>query len=190
MPSEATIKRFMLRAREAAKRSTYPKQSIGAVLVYGNKILATGCNTNKTNPTQKRYNIERGYDQNVKNNGICHAEMQILLKTKFLDIDWDKTTLYVYRELKNGTIGCAKPCPACEKAIKETRISLTVDTAGPEIQEVTNSFLNGFIRFILNHKIRKVHRININFLAINNCKMVVHNLIVSHAFSPFKVIKL
>ena len=123
MPSEATIKRFMLRAREAAKHSTYPKQSIGAVLVYGNKILATGYNTNKTNTTQKRYNIERGYDQNVKNNGICHAEMQILLKTKFLDIDWDKTTLYVYRELKNGTIGCAKPCPACEKAIKERGIT-------------------------------------------------------------------
>ena len=79
MPSEATVKRFMLRAREAAKHSTYPKQSIGAVLVYGNKILATGYNTNKTNPTQKRYNIERGYDQNVKNNGICHAEMQILI---------------------------------------------------------------------------------------------------------------
>ena len=48
MPSEATIKRFMLRAREAAKHSTYPKQSIGAVLVYGNKILATGYNTNKS----------------------------------------------------------------------------------------------------------------------------------------------
>src|SRR5574344_597110 len=74
--------------------------------------------------------------------------------------------------------------------IKETRISLTVDTARSEIQEVTDSFLNGFIRFILNHKIRKAHRVNINFLTINNCKMVVHNLIVSHTLSPLKFIKL
>ena len=106
-------------ARKVAQNSTYPRQSLGAVLVYGGKVIATGFNTNKTNPMQKQYNVERGYNQDIKNNGICHAEMLVLQKTKYLDIDWSKATIYVYRELKNGSLACSKPCKACEKAMKE-----------------------------------------------------------------------
>ena len=105
MPSEATIKRFMLRAREAAKHSTYPKQSIGAVLVYGNKILATGYNTNKTNPTQKRYNIERGYDQNVKNNEFVMLRCKSCLRKNFLILIGIKPRSMCIESLRMAQLG-------------------------------------------------------------------------------------
>ena len=71
---------------------------------------------------KKLYNLERGYDPNVKNNGQIHAEMMCLINTKYLEVDWSKVSLYIYREHKDHTTALAKPCPACEKAIKERGI--------------------------------------------------------------------
>lgn len=129
----------MSRAKDASKLATYPRQKLGAVLVYGNKILAIGYNTNKTNPMQFHYNKYRGYKNfYARNNGVVHAEGTVLLKTRFLDIDWSKTTIYVYRELKDGTPALAKPCPGCQIALLERGIGTVVYTTvnGYEIMDL------------------------------------------------------
>lgn len=96
MPAESTIWRHFAVAKKAAQNSTYPKQSIGAVMVYGNKVIATGTNTHKTNPLQHKYNKLR-FSRDCVNNGVVHAETALLLKTKYLDVDWSRVTVYVYR---------------------------------------------------------------------------------------------
>lgn len=122
MPSELSIKRNFQKARAASMLSDFPTHKLGAVMMLGNKVLAVGYNTTKTNPAQKRYNLERGYDPDVRNNGQIHAEMMCLINTKYLDMDWSRVSLYIYREHKDHTTALAKPCPACEKAIRERGI--------------------------------------------------------------------
>lgn len=123
MPSELSIKRNFQKARAASMLSDFPTHKLGAVMMLGNKVLEVGYNITKTHPVQKKYNIERGYDPNVKNNGQIHAEMMCLINTKYLDVDWSRVSLYIYREHKDHTTAIAKPCPACEKAIRERGIT-------------------------------------------------------------------
>lgn len=91
-------------------------------MVYGNKVIATGANTHKTNPLQHKYNKLR-FSKDCVNNGVVHAEAALLLKTKYLDVDWSRVTVYVYRELKDGTLALAKPCLACQVALEERGIT-------------------------------------------------------------------
>lgn len=123
MPSDSSIKKNFQKARAASMLSDFPTHKLGAVMMLGNKVLSVGYNITKTHPIQKQYNIERGYDPNVKNNGQIHAEMMCLINTKYLDIDWSRVSLYIYREHKDHTTAIAKPCPACEKAIRERGIN-------------------------------------------------------------------
>lgn len=123
MPSSATIKRNFLKAKAASKLSEAPNHQLGAVMILGNKVLAVGYNTTKTHPIQKLYNLERGYDPNVKNNGQIHAEMMCLINTRYLEVDWSRVSIYIYREHKDHSSALAKPCPACEKALKERGIT-------------------------------------------------------------------
>ena len=118
MPSESTIKRNLLRAKGVSECSDFPRQKIGCILVQGNRVLAVGYNCTKTNPMQKRYNRYRNFEEDSANNGSIHAEMQILIKTKYWNVDWNNTVLYIYREFKrNHKPALAKPCLACSYAL-------------------------------------------------------------------------
>ncbi len=129
MPSNKTIWKFLQKAKEASTCSTFPRQHLGSVLVYGNKIIAIGYNTNKTNPKQFIYNKYRGFKKYYsKNNGVLHAEMNTLIKARFLDIDWSKATLYIYRELKNGELALARPCVACQMYLLEKGVGTVIFT--------------------------------------------------------------
>ena len=101
MPSDSTIRKNLLKAKAASSLSDFPTHKLGAVMMLGNKVLSVGYNITKTHPIQKTYNIERGYDQNVKNNGQVHAEMMCIINTRYMDVDWSKVSLYIYREHKN-----------------------------------------------------------------------------------------
>ena len=118
MPSESTIKRNLLRAKGVSECSDFPRQKIGCILVQGNRVLAVGYNCTKTNTMQKRYNRYRNFEEDSVNNGSIHAEMQILIKTKYWNVDWNNTVLYIYREFKrNHKPALAKPCLACSYAL-------------------------------------------------------------------------
>jgi deoxycytidylate deaminase len=116
-------KRGIESACRASKESEFPRYHLGAALYYKGVLLATGCNSTKTSPLQKRLNAEREFDPNQS--GVVnslHAEIRALSKVKYLDIDFSKSTLYVYREYANGNKAMARPCPACMKYIKELGI--------------------------------------------------------------------
>lgn len=116
-------KRGIESACRASKESEFPRYHLGAALYYKGVLLATGCNSTKTSPLQKRLNAEREFDPNQSGvTNSLHAEIRALSKVKYLDIDFSKSTLYVYREYANGNKAMARPCPACMKYIKELGI--------------------------------------------------------------------
>lgn len=113
-------------ARECSFKSDYSgggRARIGAVISYKGTVLAKGFNTDRTHTDQAKYNKWR-YKE-CGNNYLPsknHAEMMALSKIKYLDIDFSKVHIYVYRELRDGKLGMARPCPACMAAIKRLGI--------------------------------------------------------------------
>lgn len=114
---------FFEEARRCSLKSDYVGASdvkIGAVAVFRRTIIARGCNRNKTHPLQERYNI---YRYNMHSNHYypskMHAEMELISKIRYLDINFSEVEIYVYRETKDGRKAMAKPCLACESALRE-----------------------------------------------------------------------
>jgi deoxycytidylate deaminase len=123
------IEKFFKLAKNASKLSDYKRKKIhiGAILVYKNKVIASGWNTQKTSPIQYKYNI---YRENLKKDNYfsandhlpcIHAEMKCLIDSKDMNIDWSKVSLFVYRESCGKTRLC-RPCLSCEKALKDRNI--------------------------------------------------------------------
>ena len=113
-------------AREVSFKSDYTgggRPRIGCVIAYKGTILAKGFNTDKTHSAQARYNTYR-----YKNSGNrylpdkCHSECGCCQKVKYLDIDFSRAHIYVYRETRDGHLAMSRPCPACMKAIRDLGI--------------------------------------------------------------------
>lgn len=108
-------------ARAVSELSDFNRVKLGCVAVYGHRIISTGCNSRKTNPLQKKYNIYR-FDEDAGSH-MLHAEIQCLLPLiGDKSIDFSKVSLYIYREFKNGGLAPAKPCPSCTQLIKDLGI--------------------------------------------------------------------
>lgn len=117
--------RFFNEAKKESQLSDYHGQHLGAVAVYKDKfILARAHNTMKTNPTQYFYNRYRASDKNniMKKPARAHAEVQLVRKIRYLDVDFKDVIVYIYRELKNGDIALAAPCKACQAALEQLGI--------------------------------------------------------------------
>lgn len=117
------IQKYFKLARNASTFSTFHKQKLGAIIVYKNQILSVGWNMEKTMPMQKKYNSLRNFDVDIYPNR-AHAEMVALnrlIKTHGKDIDYSKCAIFVYRN-KLGKRGLARPCPACEAALRDVGI--------------------------------------------------------------------
>lgn len=122
---DKTELKFFNLAKAASKFSDWKRQHIGAVITYKGRPIEIGYNTEKELPMQKKYNMYRGFDPNTSKN-CAHAEMVALsrlVKNKsFASLDITKIHIYVYREYKNGRYALAKPCAACEAAIRSVGI--------------------------------------------------------------------
>lgn len=115
------LTKFMEKAKDISKLSTYPKQNLGCVMVYKNRVIGVGWNCDKEHPLQKHYNKLRGFNVDECRNTV-HAEISAILNTRDMDIDWSKVSMFIYRETKDGNMALAKPCEACSKAIEDLGI--------------------------------------------------------------------
>lgn len=98
-------------ACKAAEKSTFDRHRLGAVIVRGHRVLATGVNG-------IRYSREIG-------KGTLHAEEAAIVKMlrsnrqhQLIGAD-----LYVSRVRPNGSIGLSRPCNRCMDLIKSVGIS-------------------------------------------------------------------
>lgn len=113
-------------ARQIAETSDFDIFHVGCVIVYKKHVIASAANTNKTNPTQKKYN--RKYRNFKKGKGAIldkgHAEIRALNKIPYplrQTINWKDVKIYTYRICKGKDLGqgISRPCPACRAAIKD-----------------------------------------------------------------------
>lgn len=117
--------RFFDEARKESQLSDYNRAHLGAVAVYKDKfILARAHNSQKTNPTQYFYNKYRieGKSTIMQTPPRSHAEVNLYRKIRYLDIDFKDITVYIYRELKDGTKAISRPCPSCRELLQSTGI--------------------------------------------------------------------
>lgn len=122
---------FLKIAKECSKQSTYSihrRVQVGCVAVYKGTILAKGWNTDRTHTQQMRYNHLRFHSENEYYPHKLHAEINVLSKIKYLDIDFSKVILYIYREYTDGAPAMARPCKSCEGAIRALGITNVVYT--------------------------------------------------------------
>lgn len=107
-------------AKAMSELSDFKQHHIGAVAVSGHKIISSGYNSMKTNPTQKRLNIHR-FDADTP--ATIHAELSCLLPLiNRRDINFSEVSLYIYREYKNGDPAISRPCPSCMALIRQLGI--------------------------------------------------------------------
>ena len=109
-------------AKNMAEMSDFERQKIGCVVTYKKNIIGMGFNTNKTHPMQKEYNKLRFEGDNTPH--CLHAEMHALMPLRNLDIDWPRTSVFIYRLSRNGKSKSAysRPCPACMAYMKKLGI--------------------------------------------------------------------
>ena len=112
--------RYFDKARKVANISDYHRIHIRCEAVYRGQVIGSGCNTNKTHPTQKYYNKYRKPSDSMLPK--LHAEISCINQIKHLDINFSKVKLYIYRIRKDQPFGLARPCPSCMAAIKDLGI--------------------------------------------------------------------
>lgn len=113
-------KRAYFKAAESIATLSNHRCKIGCVVVNGHKIISSGHNSaDKTHPVQARL------DKNMfkcECAGYLHAETDALIPLINNRIDLSKASIYVYRKMKNGEIGMARPCPRCIQILKQNGV--------------------------------------------------------------------
>lgn len=110
-----------------ASKSTFNRFRVGCVIAYKKHIIGRGHNSDKTNPMQKEYNIRYRHFNNGDGSAVkhsVHAEISAIQSVSYIvgkDIDWSQTKVYVYRICPGKRLGygCARPCIACENALRD-----------------------------------------------------------------------
>lgn len=108
---------FFEAAKGISKLSDFERIHIGCVVVYKNRIISSGFNSNKTSPLQKRYNSRRF---SIDTPHKIHAEIKALSPIlKMHDVDWAHLKIYLYRQRADGTLGMSRPCASCMTMLKD-----------------------------------------------------------------------
>ena len=116
------IERYFEQSRKVALGSEFDRTHVGCIAVYKGKIIATGHNSEKTHPMQKKYNKYRKPATNLNMPPKVHAEVKCISKIRSMDIDFKKVKVFVYRVRYDQPYGMARPCPACMQALKDLGI--------------------------------------------------------------------
>ena len=121
--TETRINHYLNLANNACFYSDFMKARLGAVLIYKGKVMSVGWNSTKTSPLQKDLNRLRHFEVDCgEAHHTLHAEVACLTKTKDLDIDWGRASLFICRIKKDGSRGLSRPCPGCQALIKSMGI--------------------------------------------------------------------
>ena len=115
-------RKFFHKATEMASKSDMSVK-MGCVVVYKGKIISEGWNQKRTHPLQAEYDKERpDVMEGTPNVHSLHAESAALFKIKNEDLRWNKVEVYISRPMVCRLYGLAKPCPSCQKLIKDLGI--------------------------------------------------------------------
>lgn len=106
-------KKFIKTLRELKELSNHPAYRMSSIIVNKNRIIAKGYNKNKTHP---------------KSNhpfSFIHAEFAAIYSIN-KSVDLRGCDIYIYREKRNGDLGCSLPCEFCLELIRDVGISYVI----------------------------------------------------------------
>lgn len=113
-------KRAYFKAAEGMSELSNHRCKIGCVVVNGHKIISSGHNSsNKTHAFQAK--LDKNFF-GCECAGLLHAETDALIPLIKNDVDLTGASIYVFRKMKDGTIGMSRPCPRCMSVIKKCGI--------------------------------------------------------------------
>ena len=108
---------------------------VGAVVVHKHHIISSGHNSaSKTHAFQARLD-KRTFGCECA--GLLHAETDALIPLMKRGADLSGASIFVYRQMRNGKQGMARPCPRCMSVIKSLGIKyINYTTADGFAEEV------------------------------------------------------
>jgi len=124
--------RHLREARAVSLLSDFEKVHIGCVLVYNNRVIAAGHNSNKSHTIQMKYNKYRSLRGHKIEHKI-HAETMAMQKLAHFDIDYRKVVCYNYREGKDGRPMLSRPCPSCMRMLQDLGIRKVIYSTETEV---------------------------------------------------------
>lgn len=115
-----TNKAYFRAAKAVSELSNYPIHKMGCVVVKRHRVVSSGHNhKTKCCALQAKLDTEK---YGVQCPGKFHAEIMALLPLMKAKVDLKGSSIFVYRQHKNGTLAMARPCSSCQKVIKELGI--------------------------------------------------------------------
>ena len=85
---------------------------IASALVCRNEIVSVGINKRKSHPLQAKYSRN---EQAIMVHGELDAIINALRDRRLVDIE--RSTMYVVRVKRDGSLALARPCSGCQRAI-------------------------------------------------------------------------
>lgn len=119
-PPIGGAKKAYFRAAESVANLSNHRCKMGCVVVNGHRIISSGHNSaTKTHAFQTKVDSHYfGCDCA----GYLHAETDALIPLINSGVDLSRAVIYVYRNMRDGSKGMARPCPRCMGVIKSLGI--------------------------------------------------------------------
>jgi len=128
-------------AKSVSLRSTCLRRKYGAIIVKNDEIIATGyngaprgelncCDKGKCRRTEMELSEGHGYEECC----AVHAEMNAIISASRRDMMSGTIYLYGFDVDKGKDIKRPKPCPICEKLIKNAGLSVAKRAWDHEIE--------------------------------------------------------
>ena len=120
-PSLSKRERAYFNSAKSISELSDHRCKLGCVIVDGQRIISSGHNS-KTKFHRIQSELDNKFFPGYENKGPVHAEVSALIPLIKRRVDLSGTTLYVYRENKDGKLAMSRPCPRCMQLIKEQGI--------------------------------------------------------------------
>lgn len=116
------IKRLINLSDDIESNRPYEKVKMVAFLVYKGKLLSFGVNSEKTSLYQYRMRKKSNVDDSNFIYDKTHAEIAAIKKIHPSFNDWEHVEIFIVSKKKNGEFRLSRPCPICEKTIRNLGI--------------------------------------------------------------------
>lgn len=116
------IKRLITLSDDIESDRPYGKVKMVAFLIYKNKILSFGVNSEKTSLYQHRMRKMVDIDDSNFIYDKTHAEIAAIKKIHSSFNDWEHVEIFIVSKKKNGEFRLSRPCPICERTIRSLGI--------------------------------------------------------------------
>lgn len=107
-------------AAKAISKLSDHRCKLGCIVVKGHKIISSGHNS-QTRCHGRQAEIDKKYF-GCECKGPVHAEFDALNYLINQRTDLSGAEIYIYRDINNGELAMARPCPRCMELIKSCGI--------------------------------------------------------------------